>query len=124
MKVTLYLHPSCSKSREARTLVESTTSAASFVDYTTSPLAYEALLDLIARLDVPPIGLVRTKEPGFATSGLGPDATAVDVARLLVGQPLLMERPVLVVGERAIVARPPERVRGLLAHEPDGGARS
>lgn len=112
--VTLYCHPNCSKSREARALAEARTSDLEIIDYLRTPLSHDALVALLAKLDTKPITLVRMKEPEAVDVALSESSTVDDVARALVARPSLMERPVLVVGDRAIIARPPSRVTELL----------
>ena len=84
--------------------------------YLKAPLDRAELLDLIGKLEDPPADLVR-KDGFFRDQGLdAADYTTPDqVADLLVEHPRLMERPVLVRGDRAIIGRPKDRVAGFLA---------
>jgi arsenate reductase (glutaredoxin) len=86
------------------------------VEYLKAPPSRSELERLLAMLEDPPPALVRTGEPAFKELGI--DRTTLSepgvVIDLLVAHPELMERPVLVVGDRAVIGRPPERVRDLL----------
>ena len=86
------------------------------VQYLKTPLDRAALLDLLAQLDDPPADLVR-KDGFFKGLELDPDdyTTPEAVADLLVAHPRLMQRPVLVRGDRAIIGRPKDRVATFLA---------
>jgi arsenate reductase len=113
--VTILHNTACSTSKHALAEVEGTGIATEVVQYLKTPLDRGALVDLIAKLEDPPADLVR-KDPYFAQLGLSADdyVTPEAVADLLVEHPRLMQRPVLVKGERAIIGRPKGRVRPFL----------
>lgn len=114
--LTVLHHTGCSTSRHAVDAVAAAGVDAEIVQYLKTPLDRAALLDLIGRLDDPPADLVR-HDSFFKGLELDPDAysTPEAVADLLVEHPRLMQRPVLVRGERAIIGRPKDRVAALLA---------
>lgn len=113
--VTILHNTACSTSKHALAEAESTGTAAEVVQYLKTPLDRAALLALIGKLEDPPADLVR-KDPYFAQLGLDADdfVTPEAVADLLVEHPRLMQRPVLIKGERAIIGRPKDRVRPFL----------
>lgn len=113
--VTILHNTACSTSNHALAEAERTTTAVEIVQYLRTPLDRAALLELIAKLEDPPADLVR-KDSHFAQLGLDPDAyvTPEAVADLLVEHPRLMQRPVLIKGQRAIIGRPKDRVRPFL----------
>ena len=113
--VTVFHHPQCSTSRHALTVADDLGVDVEVVQYLRTPLTRDALLALMARLEDSPADLVR-KDSFFKDHGLdAADYTTPDeVADLLVEHPRLMERPVLVRGERAIIGRPKDRVAGFL----------
>ena len=114
--LTVLHNPACSTSRHALERVDARGADAEVVQYLRDPLDRDALLDLIAKLEDPPADLVR-KDSFFKSLGLSPDdyTTPTAVADLLVEHPRLMQRPVLVRGDRAIVGRPKDRVDAFLA---------
>lgn len=114
--VTLLHNPRCSKSRAALAQTEQAGVDTQVVRYLDEPLDAAALLDLLGRLEDEPSALVR-RDPLFRELGLTDDdvRTPEQVAALLAAHPRLMERPVLVRGERAIIGRPTERVAPFLA---------
>ena len=113
--ITLVFNPACSKSREARSLLEASGHAFRVVDYLASPLSEDALRALLRKLRSEPASLVRRKDAEAAGVPIADDASAEDVARLLAARPALMERPVLELVDRAIIARPPSLVAEALA---------
>jgi arsenate reductase len=113
--VTVLHNPACSTSRHA---IDTAAEAGVEVDevrYLKEPLDRGALLDLLEKLEDEPAALVR-KDSFFKDQGL--DAadytTPEQVADLLVQHPRLMERPVLVRGEHAIIGRPKSRADAFL----------
>lgn len=112
--VTLFHNPACSTSRHA--LEEAASADVEVVQYLKTPLDKAALLELIGKLEDPAADLVR-KDGYFAEQGLVAEdyVTPEAVADLLVAHPRLMQRPVLVRGDRAIIGRPKDRVAPFLA---------
>jgi len=114
-RITIYHNPVCGQSRGALTLLEERGVPVEVVEYLKAPLdraTFERFLDL---LPDPPAELVR-KDKRFAELGLDPAgyATREQVVALLLRHPELMQRPVVVRGERAVLARPSEKVLSLL----------
>lgn len=105
----LYFNPRCSKSRAARDLLADAGQRVEIVDYQATPLDRTTLAALVDALDTPPASLVRANDPGFDHDAAGP-LDRRHVIDLLAARPALMQRPVLVTGDRAVIARPPERV--------------
>jgi arsenate reductase len=114
--LTVLHHTGCSTSRHAVDEVAAAGVDAEIVQYLKEPLGRDALLDLIGRLEDPPADLVR-KDGFFKGLGLDPAdyETPEAVADLLVEHPRLMQRPVLVRRDRAIIGRPKDRVAAFLA---------
>jgi len=114
--LTLLHNKNCSTSRHALDEVGAAGVDVEVVDYLKTPLTRDELLTLIGKLVDPPADLVR-KDPFFTSLSLdAADYTTPDaVADLLVEHPRLMQRPVLVRGDRAIIGRPKDRVAAFLA---------
>lgn len=110
-RVTVYHNPSCGKSRGALDILRERGVACDVVEYLKEPLdrrTFERFLRLLAG---PPAELVR-KDKRFKELGLDPAdyVTREQVVALLLKHPELMERPVVIRGKRAVIARPSERV--------------
>ena len=116
--VTLYHNPACSKSRAALEILSGRDVALEVVEYLQEPLSTQQILRLIEMLEVlesSASGLVRD-DSHFKELGLNMAdySTAEAVAQLLAQHPRLMQRPVVVQGDRAVIARPPELLEQLL----------
>jgi arsenate reductase (glutaredoxin) len=115
-EVTILHNPNCSTSRHAMDEAASAGTDVEVVQYLKTPLDEQALLELMAKLEDPPADLVR-KDGFFKGQGLdAADYTTPEaVAALLVEHPRLMQRPVLVRGDKAIIGRPKDRVAAFIA---------
>ncbi len=112
----LYHNPRCSKSRAALELLQQRGIEPQVLRYLETPPDAEQLRQLLRQLGLTPRQLLRSGEDEYRSLGL--DNPALDDDQLIaamLSHPRLIERPILVVGERAVVGRPPERVLELLA---------
>lgn len=111
----LYHNPRCSKSRAALGLLQTRGVETRVVHYLETPPDAAALRAVVDALGVPARALLRTGEDDYGALGLGDPA--LDDARAIaamVAYPNLIERPILVHGDRAVIGRPPERVLELV----------
>lgn len=107
----LYHNPLCSKSREALALLRESAQPFVVVEYLSEPPSVEALKEILDKLEGPLHEIVRTKEAAYTGFPLDDKATiASEIAR----QPILLERPLLVMADKAIVGRPVEKIIALL----------
>lgn len=114
-KATIYHNPRCSKSRQALALLEAHGCEIEEIRYLDNPPDAAALRRLLGMLGIGPAGLLRHKEPRLAELGLDPDAADDDtLIDAMLANPVLIERPLVVVDGRACIGRPPENVLGLL----------
>lgn len=114
MKAKIYHNPRCSKSRAALALLEAHGVETQIVEYLKTPPSASELRDLLAKLGLPARDLVRRGEPDFKANGTRLDAPEAELVELMAAHPILIERPIVVVGDRARIGRPPERVLELL----------
>lgn len=114
--VTILHNQRCSTSRAAMERIGEEGVAAEVVDYLRHPLDAAALDELIDKLEDAPTDLVR-RDSHFVELGLteGDVQTREQVVAVLAQHPRLMQRPVVVKGDRAIIGRPKERVAAFLA---------
>lgn len=113
MKARIYHNPRCSKSRQALALLEERGVETEVVEYLVTPPTRATLERLLGKLGTPALALVRTDEPEFRPhrgKTLSDDA----ILALLAEQPRLLQRPIVEVGTRACIGRPPEQVLALL----------
>lgn len=112
--IVLYHNPRCSKSRAALALLRDRGVEPEVVEYLKTPLDAEALRDLLDLLGMTARDLIRSGEAPYRELGLAdPTATEDELIAAVAAHPILMQRPVVRCGERAVVGRPPERVAGL-----------
>lgn len=108
--ITIYHNARCSKSREAFCLLEANVKKFKVIDYLQSPPSKEELKELIRKLDIKPEALVRKKEPVFEEKFAYKKLTNAQWIAAMVKFPILIERPIVVDGNKAIICRPPEKV--------------
>jgi len=113
---TIYHNPRCRKSRETLALLESHTNEIEIVKYLDEPLSKETLQNLIKLLGIPAINLVRKGEAIWKEQFKGKDFTEEKLISILLENPKLIERPIVVKGSKAVIGRPPENVH-LLFHD-------
>lgn len=110
----LYVNPACSKCRTAQAILDERGVAAVEVRYLARPPTVAELEKLMAKLGIgDPRRMMRTGEPVYTELGLEA-ASATVLLDAVSRHPILLERPIFVVGDRAVIARPPERVLELL----------
>lgn len=116
MTDAILLHnPRCSKSRAALALLHGRGVSPRIVAYLEAPLGADALRTLVHQLGLPARGLLRSGEAEYAALGLAdPSLDDEQLIAAMAAHPRLIERPVFVVGDRAVIGRPPERVLDLL----------
>jgi arsenate reductase len=113
--LTLYHNPRCSKSRSALQLLEERGLTPSIVRYLETPLNAAQLQELLRKLGISARQLLRTGEDEYKSLGLSdPQLTDAQLIDAMVSQPKLIERPILVVGDKAVVGRPPENILEIL----------
>jgi arsenate reductase len=114
--VTIFHNPACSKSRGTLAILEERSVEATVVRYLDTPPDRATLARILDAIGGDPAALVRTGDARFAEAGFTKaDVTTRDgVLAVLLAEPRLMERPVVLVGDRGVIGRPPERVLDLL----------
>ena len=113
--ITLYHNPDCSKSRAALALLEENDAQITIVYYLEEPLERSELENLLDQLDLSLRDLLRKSEAEYEQFALGDETLSEDIVyELVLKNPILIQRPIAVAGNRALIARPPERVIELI----------
>src|SRR5262245_24677337 len=112
--LVLLHNPRCSKSRAAHALLTERGVAFAERRYLEDPLSRAELSSLRERLARPASEWVRSDEAAFVAAGLDERSDEAALLAAMAAHPILIERPILVRGARAVVGRPPERVLELL----------
>ena len=114
MQVTVYHNPRCSKSRQTLALLQENGVEPEVIEYLKTPPTQEELVEVIGKLDRPPHDAVRAKEDAYAASGLSAESDLATICGAVVAELILLERPIVVKGDKAVIGRPPEDVLKLL----------
>ena len=113
--LTLYHNPRCSKSRGALELLEARGLTPTVVRYLETPLSATQIKALLGKLGISARQLLRSGEEEYKTLNLA-DASLSEQQLIdaIAAHPKLMERPILEVGDKAVIGRPPENLLELL----------
>jgi len=110
-EIVVYEKVTCSKSQKALQLLTESGVPFTVCVYHDTPLSAEKLLELAQKMGVPVSALIRTGEEVYTTLSLDTKShTDADLAEIAVENPDLIQRPIVEMGERAVLARPPEKV--------------
>ncbi|PZW79138.1 arsenate reductase [Pseudomonas sp. 2848] len=113
--LTLYHNPRCSKSRGALELLEARGLAPTIVRYLETPPDAATLEQLLAKLGIGARQLLRTGEDEYKALELAnPALSDAQLIKAMVEHPKLIERPILVARDKAVIGRPPEKVLEIL----------
>jgi len=110
----IYHNPRCSKSRAAYALLQNRGLVPEVVLYLETPPSKAELRALLKKLQLQPLDIVRKGEDVFKQHYAGRNLSDDEWLEAIVAHPILLERPIVVRGDKAVVGRPPENVLGLL----------
>lgn len=111
---TIYHNPACSKSRAALALLRQHGVEPRVIEYLRQPPAPAQIQELLVKLGIPAEQLVRKRESIFKAQYAGQQLNEAQWIAALTSHPVLIERPIVVHGKRAVIGRPPENVLTLL----------
>ena len=114
--ITIYHNPSCSKSRQTLALIEQAGITPNIVEYLQTPPDAETLTALLDKLvELPPRDIMRKAEQAYADNNLADDTLSESaLIQAMIAHPILIQRPIVVKGDKAVIGRPPENVLELL----------
>ncbi len=112
--ITIYHNSQCSKSREGLAYLENRGMEYDVIKYLSTPLSATEIRALLAKLHIPAIELVRTKESIWKEKFASANLTEEEIIEALSLYPKLIERPIVVNGDRAVIARPTEKIEEIL----------
>ena len=113
-QITIWHNPRCSKSRAGLALLEEQGIEAEVIKYLDTPPTIEELTVLLQQLDMKPRELMRTKEVIYKELGLDDVDNEKQLTAAMVEHPKLIERPIVIKGDNAVVGRPLENIEALL----------
>ena len=109
-KFVIYHNPRCSKSREALALMQQRGIEPRIVEYLKTPLTQTELREVIKKLGIKPEGLLRKGENVFMEKFSDRTLSDEEWIVMMVDNPVLIERPIVIHRNRAVIGRPPERL--------------
>ena len=113
--ITIYHNPRCRKSREALAILNDSGIQPVIRLYLKEPPTRKELSDLLKKLQLRPLELVRKGESLYKEHFKGKELSDQEWVAVMVDNPVLIERPVVVKGNRAVIGRPPSNVTDLLS---------
>ena len=112
---TIYHNPRCSKSRKTLELLEQAGVTPNIVEYLNTPPSATDLKRIVTLLGCEPRELIRSKEAVYSELGLGDETLGHDeLLNAMAENPVLIERPIVLKNDHAVIGRPPENVLTLL----------
>ena len=112
--IQIYHNPRCSKSRAGLALLEAQDIEPEIIKYLDTPPTTEELTALLQKLNMKPRELMRTKETIYKELGLKDVTDEQALIEAMVAHPKLIERPVVIKGDKAVIGRPLENIEALL----------
>jgi arsenate reductase len=114
-RITIYHNPRCSKSRQTLAILQDAGVAPRVIEYLDHPPSLAELETIADQLGMQPEEFIRSKETAYAElDPAGADCSARELLEAMVAAPILIERPIVVRGDRAVIGRPPQNVHQLL----------
>jgi arsenate reductase len=113
MKVTLYHKPTCGTCQKVLKALQEKGAQITAIEYLKNPPSEKELDAILQKLKMEPEELVRRKESLYNEKYAGKNLSRAEWLKILHENPVLIERPVVVMEDRAVVARPPERLAEL-----------
>lgn len=112
--IQVYHNNRCGKSREAIKILEEDGVTFEIIKYLENPPTCSELKELLEKLKYKPIDLVRKKEAIWIADYKGKELSDEQIIKAMVQHPILIERPIIIKGKAAIVARPPTNLNNFI----------
>jgi arsenate reductase (glutaredoxin) len=112
--ITIYHNSRCSKSRDGVCFLEDNKIDFEVINYLEKKVTKKELKDLLKKLKIPAIELVRKKETIWVENYKNLELTESEIIQAMVNNPILIERPIVIKGNKAVIARPIEKINEIL----------
>lgn len=116
-KITVYEKPTCTTCRNLANLLKENGFDYDKVNYFIEPLTEEKLRELLQKANLAPYAVLRRKEPIFKELNITEETSADEIIKLILENPSLLQRPIVEVGDKAVLARPIENALELIKPE-------
>lgn len=115
--IQVYHNPRCTKSRECLAFMEDSGQPYEVIKYMIDVPTFKELESIIKKLGIEPIALVRRKESVWLENFEGKKMTDKEIIQAMADHPILIERPIVVNGDRAVIARPMEKAAAIIGRK-------
>jgi arsenate reductase len=114
--ITIYHNPRCQKSREGLQIVEESGKPFEVIEYLKYPMTAEELSEIIEKLGIEPNELIRKNESIWKENFKDQDTTMTPeiLIQVMIENRKLIERPIVVNGDKAVIGRPPEKIKEII----------
>lgn len=112
--IQIYHNSRCGKSRECLVFLENSGHKYEIIKYLEEIPTFEELKEITRKLDIKPIELVRRKEKIWTENFKDKQLTDDEIIQAMISNPILIERPIVVNGDKAVIARPLEKAAAIL----------
>ncbi|WP_282042495.1 arsenate reductase (glutaredoxin) [Winogradskyella flava] len=112
--IKIYHNPRCRKSREGLAILKDANKAFDVITYLEDQLNTNELKAIISKLSITPLELVRKNEAIWKSDYKGKTLTDAQIIEAMVKHPKLIERPILINGDKAVIGRPPESILNII----------
>lgn len=109
--LTIYHNPACSKSRETLEILEANNLNPQVIEYLVNPPSKSEIVQIVKLLGVAPSDLLRTSESTYKDAGYNLNTMSnEEIIEAICMHPCLLQRPIVIYGDKAVIGRPPARV--------------
>jgi len=113
-KFTIYHHARCGKSRQTLALLRENGIEPEVIEYIKTPPDFDTIVEVLKKLEIPAEKLVRKNEAIFKEKYSGRELSKEQYIQAMVNDPILIERPIVISENKAVIGRPPENINSLL----------
>jgi len=107
-------NPRCGKSRDCLAFATESNQPFEIINYLENPLTVDQLKELIIKLNIKPMDIVRQKEPVWIDNYKGKKLTSLQILKAIAKYPILMQRPIVIDGDKAIIGRELDKLEAFL----------
>ncbi|WP_406827204.1 arsenate reductase (glutaredoxin) [Pedobacter sp. KACC 23697] len=112
--ITIFHHNRCTKSRSALAALENSGKAFEVVYYLETPPNKSELKEMISKLGIKPLELIRKGEKVFTENYKSKNLSDEEWIDVMIAHPILIERPIIISGNKAVIARSTEKINEIL----------
>jgi arsenate reductase len=112
--IQIYHNPRCGKSRNCLAALDTASQEYQIIKYLDNPPTYADLITLLKKLNLQPFELVRQKEKIWIDNYKNQSLTDDEVIKAMISNPILIERPIIIKGDKAIIARDLDKINAFI----------